>query len=83
MVLSDASGKGGEIRAFLQQATVERSWFGIPIADDEEPAVGESTTLERNPDTGNPHVRFDGRGYGNVVKVEIETPTQGESRRQQ
>ena len=34
-------------------------------------------------DAGNPHVRFDERGYGNVVRVEIETPTNGESRRQQ
>lgn len=35
------------------------------------------------PDAGNPHVRFDERGYGNVVRVEIKTPTKGESHRKQ
>ena len=83
MVESEASGKGGEIRAFLQQATVERSRSGMPVAEDEEPAVGVSIILERKPDAGKPHVRFDERGFGNVVMVEIEAPTKGESRRQQ
>ena len=53
------------------------------VADDDEPAVGESINLERRLDAGNSHVQFDGRGYGNAVRVEIETPTQGESCRQQ
>ena len=83
MVESEASGKNGEIRALLQQATVERSRSGMPVAEDEEPAVGVSIIFERKPDAGNPHVRFDERGYGNVAMVEIETPTTGESRRQQ
>ncbi len=83
MVLSEASGKGREIRAFLQQTTVERPRFGMPVAEDEELAVGVSKIFERKPDAGNPHVRFDERGYGNVAMVEIETPTTGESRRQQ
>ena len=62
MVESEASGKNGEIRAFLQQATVERSRSGMPVAEDEEPAVGASIIFERKPDAGNPHVRFDERG---------------------
>ena len=83
MVSSEASGKDRGIRAFLQQATVERSRSGMSVAEDQEPAVGESTILERKPDAGNPHVRFDGQGYGNVVMVEIETLTIGESRQKQ
>ena len=55
----------------------------MPIAEAEEPAVGVSIIFERKPDAGSPHVRFDERGYGNVAMVEIETPTTGESRRQQ
>ena len=55
----------------------------MPVADDEEPAVGVSITLERKPDAGNLHVRFDERGRGNAVREKTETPTTGESRRQQ
>ena len=38
-VLSKASGKTGKIRALFQQATVNRSRSGMPVAEDEEPAV--------------------------------------------
>ena len=53
------------------------------VAEDEEPAEGVSIILELKPDVGNPHVRFDERGHGNVVRVEIKTPTKGENRRKQ
>ena len=77
--MSEASGKGGEIRALLQQKAVDGTWSEIPVAGAQELAVGVSIILERKPDAGKPHVRFDERGYGNVVMVEIETLTKGES----
>ena len=55
----------------------------MPVADDKEPAVGESIILERKPDAGSTHVRFDERERGNVIKEKIETPPNGESRRKQ
>ena len=58
MVLSEASGKGGKIRAILQRKAVDGALLGMPIAEDEEPAAGVTTILERKPDAGNPHVRF-------------------------
>ena len=64
MVLSEESSKGGEICAILQQMVVDGTWSGMSVAEDEGPAVGASIILERKPDAGNPHVRFDERGYG-------------------
>ena len=55
----------------------------MPVAEDEEPAVGVSLILERKPDAGNPHVQFDEPGRGNVVREKTKAPTTGESRRQQ
>ena len=59
MVLSEASGKNEEIRAILQQATVERSRSDMPVGEYERPVVSLSIMLERKADAGNPHVRFD------------------------
>ncbi len=53
----------------------------MPVADDKEPAVGESIILERKPDAGSSNARFDERERGNVIKEKIETPPKGESRR--
>ena len=57
-----ASDRGREIRAFLQQKVEDGTWSGMPVAEDEEPAVGVSIILERKPDARNPHVRFAERG---------------------
>ena len=62
---------------------VDGTRSGTPVADDKEPAVGESIIFERKTDAGSTHVRFDERERGNVIKEKIETPTKGESRRKQ
>ena len=68
MVVSEKAGKDGEIRALLHQAIVDGTRSGTPLADHEDPAVDASIILERKPDAGNPHVRFDEWGRGKVVK---------------
>ena len=77
MVESEAQGDDWEIRTFLRQKAVARTWAGTPVA--QEPAVGVSIILERKLDAGNPHVRFDERWYGNISMVKIETPTQSKA----
>ena len=54
------------LRAFLRQKAVDGTWSDTPVAEDVVPAVCVSGMLERKPDAGNPHVRFDERGRGNV-----------------
>ena len=83
IVLSEASGKGRGNRCVSPTSDFGTITVCYARRWNTEPAVGVSIILERKPDAGNPHVRFDERGNGNVVRVEIETPTDGESRRQQ
>ena len=62
VVLPEAQGAIGEVRALSRRVAVGAPWPYAPWAEDQAPSVGEGVIPTESRDAGDPHVRFDEQG---------------------